>query len=93
MGIVTYGRPLSEYLLKLTLLETMGIIVNETLQMEYPKTAMPRYDRMRPAEFHVELSMNEARSKVLPRGRQPNQKIFLPVLHLEFLDSADSLSY
>lgn len=94
MGIVTYGRPVSEYYPKLTLLETMGIIVNERRQIDYLKRVLPRFERTLPADFRVELSLNAGRPSVLQPGkRQPEQKVPLPVLHLEFLDSADSQGY
>lgn len=94
MGIVNYGRPASEYFPKLTLLETMGIIVNETRQIDYLRRALPHYERTLPSHYRVELRLSEASSKVLQPGkRQPGQTTPSPALLIEFLDSADPLSF
>lgn len=94
MGIVNYARPAGEYFPKLTLLESMGIILNETRQYDYLKRILPRYDRTLPADYRVELNVRGSRSQVLQPGKkdagQPGRP---PVLRFEFIDSADNLNY
>lgn len=94
MQIVNYGRPAGEYFPKLTLLETMGVIVNETRQYEYLTRVLPRYDRSLPNEYRVELSMTGTRPKLLQPGKVPAEVSGRPpMLRFEFLDSADNLNY
>jgi hypothetical protein len=83
MGIVTYSRPGGEHYPKLTLLETMGVILKEQRQYEYLQRVLPRYDRTLP-DYRVELRINDSLPRVLQpgRGRRP------PVLRFEFLNSA-----
>ena len=45
MAIVTYGRPVSEYFPKLTLLETMGIIVACKYDCDYRGEARSKASR------------------------------------------------
>ena len=89
MGIVNYSRPAGEYFRKLTLLETMGVIVTEARQYDYLQRILPPYQRTLPKEYRVEIKMSDAMPKLLRRG-QGNRP---PVLRFEFLDSADNLSY
>jgi len=70
MQIVNYSRPAGEYFPKLTLLETMGVIVNETRQYDYLTRVLPRYDRTLSSDYRVELSMSGARPKLLQPGKQ-----------------------
>ena len=93
MGIVNYGRPAGEYFPKLTLLETMGIIVNETRQFDYLQRALPRFERTLTRDFRVELTMSEARARVLQPGAKQFDERRPPVLRFEFIDSADNLNY
>jgi hypothetical protein len=83
MGIVTYSRPAGEHYPKLTLLETMGIILNEKRQYEYLKRVLPRYDRTL-ADYRVEMRLNDSRVQVLQPGRGTRPA----VLRFEFLNSA-----
>lgn len=87
MRIVTYSRPAGEHYPKLTLLETMGIILKERLQYDYLQRVLPRYDRTLP-DYRVELRLNDSVMRVLQPGRGERP----PVLHFEFLDSADAAS-
>ncbi|MDB5810464.1 MAG: hypothetical protein JWN94_2586 [Betaproteobacteria bacterium] len=94
MGIVNYSRPAGEYFPKLTLLETMGIIINETRQYDYLKRILPHYERSLPADYRVELAMSESRPKVLQAGKKlPDQTGRPPLLRFDFVDSADNLNY
>jgi len=87
MGIVTYNKPAGEYYQKLSLLETMGIIITEQLQYQYLERILPRYDRTMPADYRVELKLMDSRVKVLQPGRGSRP----PVLRFEFIDSAITL--
>ena len=92
--IVNYSRPAGEYFPKLTLLETMGVIVNETRQYDYLTRVLPRYDRTLPADYRVELSMSGARPKLLQPGKKsPDQPGRPPLLRFAFIDSADNINY
>jgi hypothetical protein len=94
MQIVNYSRPAGEYFPKLTLLETMGVIVNETRQYDYLTRVLPRYDRTLPADYRVELSMSGARPKLLQPGKKTaDQPGSPPVLRFAFIDSADNINY
>ena len=89
MGVVTYGRPGGEHWPKLTLLETMGVIVREDHQLEFLKKILPHYARTLSADYRVELQLNDSVAKVLrpARGWRP------PTLRFHFVDSAISLSH
>ena len=87
MSIVTYSRPAGELYPKLTLLETMGVILKKDLQEDYLKRVLPRYDRTFPADYRVELKMNDSIVKVLQRGRASRA----PVLRFHFIDSAANI--
>lgn len=84
MEIVTYGRPAGALYPKLTLLETMGIIIKEAQQKKYLKRVLPRYERTLVADYRVEMRVNESIPKVLQRGRSARP----PVLRFQFIDSA-----
>lgn len=84
MGIVTYGRPGGEHWPKLSLLETLGVILREEHEFEYLKQALPRWDTSFPPEFRVELQLNDSVKKVLRAadGWHP------PTVLFRFIDSA-----
>ncbi len=85
MSVVTYGRPGGEHWPKLSLLETMGVIQREEHELEYLKKVLPPYARTLPADYRVELTMNDSVVKVLrpsPGGWHP------PTLRFRFFDSA-----
>jgi hypothetical protein len=88
MGVVTYGRPGGEHWPKLTLLETMGVIIREEHELDYLKQALPRWDRTFPANYRIELQLNDSVKKVLRTadGWHP------PTVLFHFLDSALSLT-
>jgi len=84
MDIVTYGRPGGEHWPKLSLLETMGIIVREEHQLEYIKQILPRWDRTFPENYRVAVRLNDSVTKVLRSapGWHP------PTLLFHFVDSS-----
>jgi hypothetical protein len=86
--IITYGRPGGEHWMKLTLLETMGIILREDHELEYIKQILPRWDTTFPEEYRVVVQMNGSPQKVLRTapGWSP------PTLAFRFFDSALNLS-
>lgn len=83
MGIVIYGRPMGEHWPKLTLLETLGVIVKEAHDYQYLEKILPRYDRTFPAGYQVELRLNDAPWRVLRLGAEN-----APTLRFHFVDSA-----
>lgn len=87
MGIVTYDKPAGEHYQKLTLLETMGIILDERRQYEYLQRILPQFARTLGPDYRVELKLLASPAKVLQPGRGPRP----PVLRFEFLDSAASV--
>jgi len=88
MSIVTYGKPSGEQWLKLTLLETMGLIVNQRRQYEYLQRTLPFYEKIFPGDYRVEVRLNESAAKVLQRGRGARP----PVLRFNFIDSAFAMA-
>lgn len=88
MNVVTYGRPGGEHWPKLSLLESMGIIVREDHELEYLKQSLPRWDRTMPADYRVALQLNDSVKKVLrpAPGWKP------PTLLFHFVDSALTLA-
>ena len=68
MGIVTYGRAAGEHWPKLNLLETMGVIISESHELEYLKKILPPYARSLP-DYRVELQLNDSVVKVLQTAR------------------------
>ncbi|MEW6163961.1 MAG: hypothetical protein AB1642_02745 [Pseudomonadota bacterium] len=87
MGVVTYGRPGGEHWPKLTLLETLGVIRREEHELEYLRQALPRWDTTFPAEWRVEVQLNDSVKKVLRKAPGWNP----PTLLFRFVDSALSL--
>ena len=83
MSIVTHGRPQGEHWPKLTLLEIMGIIIKEEHELDYLKKLLPRYDRTMPADFRVQITLNDSMPKIL----QPGRGFRPPTLRFEFVDS------
>lgn len=84
MGIVTYGRPGGEHWPKLSLLETMGIIVDEANELEYIRQILPRWDTTFPDNYRVTVKMNDSVEKVLRTAPGWNP----PSVRFLFLDSA-----
>lgn len=84
MGIIAYGRPGGEHWPKLTLLETMGVIIREDHEFHYLQQALPRWDRTFPDNYQVELQLNDSVKKVLRSadGWKPPRILF------HFVDSA-----
>jgi hypothetical protein len=71
MGIVNYSRPAGEYFPKLTLLETMGVIVTEARQYDYLQRILPPYQRTLPKEYRVEIKMTTRCLNYFDVARQP----------------------
>ena len=88
MGIVTYGRPGGEHWPKLSLLETMGIILREDHELEYIKKILPRWDRTFPRNYRIAVQMNDSVKKVLRTAPGWNP----PTVLFRFVDSALNLS-
>ena len=88
MNVVTYGRPGGEHWPKLSLLETMGVIIREDHEMLYLKQVLPRWDRTFPPAYRVEMQLNDSVKKVL----RPAAGWHPPTLTFHFVDSALNLS-
>lgn len=88
LDVVTYGRPGGEHWPKLSLLESMGIIVRQDHELAYLKEVLPRWDTTFPASYRIELQMNDSVKKVLrpAPGWRP------PTVLFRFVDSALWLS-
>jgi hypothetical protein len=86
INIVTYNKPAGEHFQKITLLETMGLIMDEKKQYEYIERILPHYERTLP-DYRVEVKLMDSVVKVLQRGRGDRP----PVLRFNFVDSAVSL--
>ncbi len=84
MGVITYGRPGGEHWPKLTLLETMGVIIREEHEFLYVQQALPRWDRTFPGNYRIELQMNDSVKKVL----RPADGWKPPTILFHFVDSA-----
>lgn len=100
MDIVTYGRPGGEHWGKLSLLETMGIINKQNLELEYLTHILPRWDRTFPSNYQIEVQMNKLPKRVLRSARAPVSSTSLlpsivllpPTVLFHFVDSALSFS-
>jgi hypothetical protein len=84
MGVVTYGRPGGEHWPKLNLLEMMGIIIQESHELDFLQKVLPHWQRTFPESYRVELKLNQSPSRVLQQGEgfQPPRLVF------HFVDSA-----
>jgi hypothetical protein len=87
MSVVTHGRPGGEHWPKLTLLETLGIIVRDEDEYDYLKRILPRFDRTLPADYRVELQINDSIARVVRPAKGRNA----PTLRFHFVDSALAL--
>ena len=87
MEVVTYGRPGGEHWPKLSLLETMGLIVREERQLQYLEHVLPRWENTFPGQYQVELSLNGERKKVLRKA----SGLMSSTLRFEFYDSVLSI--
>ncbi len=81
------GRPGGEHWPKLSLLETMGLIVREERQLQYLEHVLPRWENTFPGQYQVELSLNGERKKVLRKA----SGLMSSTLRFEFYDSALSI--
>lgn len=87
MRVVTYGRPAGEHWPKLTLLETLGTINAEVDERAYLERVLPRWERTFPAEYRVELQLNNSVVKVLRSAPGWNP----PTVRFHFVDSATTV--
>lgn len=87
MSVVTHGRPGGEHWPKLTLLETLGIIVRDEDEYDYLKRVLPRFDRTLPADYRVELQINDAPARTVRVAKDRRA----PTLRFHFVDSALAL--
>lgn len=81
--VTNYRRPGGEAWPKLNLLESMGVIKRPAEQMEYLKTALPRWDRTFDDRWRVELIDDDDQVVVLRKGEGLNA----PVMQFKFVDS------
>ena len=81
--IVTYGRPGGEHWPKLSLLETMGIIVNEEHELEYIRQILPRWDTTFGSNYRIEVRLNDSVGKILRTAPGWNP----PTVTFSFIDS------
>jgi len=88
MGVVTHGRPGGEQWPKVTLLETMGVIGRQSVQIDYLKRILPHYARTMPPGYRVELTLNDTAAVVLSPGGGRGS----PTLTFRFVDSATTLA-
>jgi len=86
MNVVTYGKPGGAQWPKLTLLETMGLIVNQKRQYDYLRRTVPFYQKLVPADYRVELRLDDLPVVVLRPGRGARP----PVMRFNFIDSASA---
>ena len=61
----------------------MGIIIKEEHELDYLKKLLPRYDRTMPADYRVQITLNDSMPKIL----QPGRGFRPPTLRFEFVDS------
>ncbi len=85
--IRSYGRPAGEHWGKITMLETMGVIIKEAQQYRYLESILPQWRRSLPAGYRVELRLNDSSPHVLQQGNGARS----PVLRFQFVDSAVTL--
>lgn len=88
MGVVTYGKPRDEQWAKLTLLETIALIVNQRRQQEYLQRVLPFYQKLLPGDYRVQVELNGTPVRVLQAGRGAKP----PVLRFQFIDSVSALA-
>lgn len=88
MDVVSYGRPGGEHWPKLSLLETMGVIVSEDHELMYLKKILPRWDKTFAENYRVEMQLNDSVRKVL----RPAAGWHPPTVFFNFIDSAINLS-
>lgn len=84
IGIVNYDRGGESFNNKISMIEAMGIIIQEDKQEDFLIRSLPRYDRTLP-DYRVELKLNQRLARVLQKGKGPNP----PVLTFEFKSTAN----
>jgi hypothetical protein len=89
MEVVAYGRPGGEHWPKLTLLETMGIILDDGHKMDYLLQVLPRWDTTFPDHYQVEMTWGDYQKRVLHSGGDWRS----PRIEFEFVDSALDLQF
>jgi len=88
LAVVTYGRPNGEHWPKVTLLETMGVIVREADELAYLRRVLPHWERTFPANVRVKVQLNQSRRTTLRPAGGPGA----PTLLFRFVDSAVNLA-
>lgn len=83
MSVVTYGQTGNGDAYKISLLESIGIIVREDRQFAYLQRLIPHFPRMFNTDYRVEL-LHNGKSRIIQRGRSVNG----PVLRFQFIGSA-----
>jgi hypothetical protein len=86
ISIATYNKPAGEHYQKITLLETMGVIIDQKRQYEYLERILPHYERTLP-DYRVEVKLMDSPARVVQRGRGERP----PVLRFRLIDSAVSV--
>ncbi|MCB1909773.1 MAG: hypothetical protein KDH15_20625 [Rhodocyclaceae bacterium] len=84
MGVVTYGRPGGESWPKLSLLETLGVIIDPQGQRDYLAQVLPNWARTMPDTYRVEMWLDGELARVLRAGGGSGA----PTLVFDFRDSA-----
>ncbi|MCB1927034.1 MAG: hypothetical protein KDH17_03250 [Rhodocyclaceae bacterium] len=84
MSVVTYGRPGGESWPKLSLLETLGLIIDPQAQYDYLAQVLPNWARTMPTSYRVEMRLNGDLARVLRAGEGRDA----PTLVFDFRDSA-----
>jgi hypothetical protein len=87
LRILTHGRAEDDPWPKVTLLETMGVIPQQQRALEYLRRVLPDFENTLPADYRVELQLNESDIKVL----QDAPAWSSPTLRFQFVDSARKL--
>ncbi len=87
LRVLTHGRAEDDPWPKVTLLETMGIIAQQKLALEYLRRTLPNYENIMSPDYRVELQLNNSSVKVL----QDAPAWSSPTLRFQFVDSAQML--
>ncbi|RCS58459.1 hypothetical protein [Parvibium lacunae] len=89
MQVISYGRPAGEHWPKISLLETMGAIINPLHEIDYLQRVLPRWDTTFKKRETIHLRLNTFPPVTLRPGSYAWKT---PTLTFEFIDSAINLS-
>jgi hypothetical protein len=87
LRVLTHGRTEDDPWPKVTLLETMGLISQQQRALEYLRRVLPDFENTLPADYRVELLLNDTEASVLQDAPAWNS----PTLRFRFVDSARKL--